>query len=259
VIERRVMPVPPALRPWVADISVTSISHGTRTVLDLPDPATTLTIRADGRGRRDVFVTGPRTHAIATWGRPGPACMQLRLHPGAAVPVGPLRGIVDDRVGLPAGDLAHALATVDPGTLHDPATLRSLARVLADWPPPVERVRDAAQLLADGEPVHAVARKLGVSERQLRTLFDRLVGVSPKQYARLQRVRMVLSDSDRGDLAAAAVRAGYYDQSHMTTEFRRLVGVPPGAYASGRRPPATPCGYQAVWAVAASVALRPSR
>ncbi len=225
----------------MAGITTTSISHGTHKVVELPDPATTLTVRAEATGRRDVFVMGPRTHAIATRGGPGPSCLQLRLHPGAAAPVAPLRGIVDDRLALPPGDLAQALATVDPGTGLDPGMIGLLAHVLANGPPPVDLVRDAAHLLAEGEAVHAVARKLGVSERQLRNLFDRLVGLSPKQFARLQRVRLVLTDVQRGDLAGLAARAGYFDQSHMTTEFRRLVGVPPGAYAAGRRPPVTPC------------------
>jgi AraC-like DNA-binding protein len=241
MVDRRVLPVPPALQPWVADISTTSISHGTRTVMEPPDPATTLTVRADGMGRRDVLVMGPRTHAIATRGSPGPSCLQLRLHPGAAVPVAPLHGIVDDRVGLPAGDLAQTLATGDPGMLLDPEMIEPLAQALANEPPLVDLVRDATRLLAEGEPVYSASRKLGVSERQLRNLFDRLVGVSPKQFARLHRVRLVLADAHRGDLAGLAARAGYYDQSQMTTEFRRLVGIPPAAYASGRRPPTTPC------------------
>jgi len=241
VLDRRLAPVPPALQPWVAEITTTSISHGTHTVVELPDPATTLTVRAEATGRRDVFVMGPRTHAIATRGGPGPSCLQLRLHPGAAAPLAPLRGIVDDRVALPAGDLAQALATVDPGTVLDPGMIGLLEHVLANGPPSVDLVRDAAHLLAEGEAVHAVARKLGVSERQLRNLFDRLVGVSPKRFARLQRVRVVLRDVRHRDLAGLAARAGYFDQSHMTTEFRRLVGVPPGAYAAGRRPLPTPC------------------
>jgi AraC-like DNA-binding protein len=241
VIDRRVLPVPPPLQPWVAGLSTTSIRHGTHTVVEPPDPAASLIVRADGRGRRDVLVVGPRTHAIATRGGPGPSCLQLRLHPGVAVPVARLRRIVDDRIALPGRGLAQTLATVDPGTLLDPGTIGPLAQALADGPPPVDLVRDATRLLAEGEPVHVTARKLGVSERQLRNLFDRLVGVSPKQFARLQRVRLVLADAHRGDLAGLAARAGYYDQSHMTTEFRRLVGVPPGAYASGRRPPPGPC------------------
>ena len=133
------------------------------------------------------------------------------------------------------------MATVDPDLLLDLGMIGPLAHVLANGPPSVDLVRYATHLLAEGETVYATARKLGVSERQLRNLFDRLVGVSPKQFARLQRVRLVLTDVLRGDLAGLAARAGYFDQSHMTTEFRRLVGVPPGAYAAGRRPPPTPC------------------
>jgi AraC-like DNA-binding protein len=140
--------------------------------------------------------------------------------------------------------LAKELAGIDPGALLDPAIVERLERALADGFPSPKRaglVQDAIQLLPD-ERVHVVAHKLDVSERQLRNLFDRALGLSPKQYARIHRVRAVLRDAQPGgDLAQLAAQAGYYDQSHMTTEFRRLVGVPPAAFTTGRRPPPTPC------------------
>lgn len=90
-------------------------------------------------------------------------------------------------------------------------------------------------------PVREVARELAVSERQLRNLFADGVGVSPKHYARIDRLRHVLTHAASAPWAELAAATGYYDQSHMTADFRTLMGVPPGAFFTGRLPRATPC------------------
>ena len=104
-----------------------------------------------------------------------------------------------------------------------------------------ELVRAAMPSLTAGERVGAAASRLHISERRLRTVFTDVVGVPPKAFSRIARVRAVLAGAaDRG-LAQVASEAGYYDQSHMTTEFRDVMGVPPGEFIAGRLPSATPC------------------
>ena len=66
------------------------------------------------------------------------------------------------------------------------------------------------------------------------------VGVSPKRYARIQRVRVALALQGQFPLARLAVEAGYYDQSHLTAEFRATMGITPHAFISGHLP--TPAG-----------------
>jgi AraC-like DNA-binding protein len=121
----------------------------------------------------------------------------------------------------------------------DPAG--ALTAALADLPADPDLVASAAELLTGGN-VEAAARRLHVSERRLRTVFADGMGLSPKHFARIARVRAVLGRSPERAWADVALAAGYYDQSHMTAEFRRLMGVPPAAFAAGRRPPATRCG-----------------
>ncbi|MEV1178938.1 helix-turn-helix domain-containing protein, partial [Nonomuraea sp. NPDC049784] len=87
------------------------------------------------------------------------------------------------------------------------------------------------------EPVPAIARRLAVSERHLRGLFSDGVGVPPKRFERITRVRKVLA----GGRASSWATAGYYDQSHMTAEFRAMMGVTPGAFFAGRLPALQPC------------------
>jgi transcriptional regulator GlxA family with amidase domain len=88
--------------------------------------------------------------------------------------------------------------------------------------------------------VGEVARHVGVSERQLRNLFTTTVGVPPKQFARLSRVRTILDGAGRRSWSRLANDAGYYDQSHMTAEFREVMHVTPSAFAAGRLP-TVPC------------------
>ncbi|GAA5003737.1 hypothetical protein GCM10023257_55900 [Streptomyces hyderabadensis] len=66
------------------------------------------------------------------------------------------------------------------------------------------------------------------------------MGISPKQFARLARVRSVVPGLRRAPLARLAGDAGYCDQSHMTAHFREVMQVTPTAFAAGRLP-AVPC------------------
>jgi methylphosphotriester-DNA--protein-cysteine methyltransferase len=75
----------------------------------------------------------------------------------------------------------------------------------------------------------------------LRNLFAEGVGLSPKHYARIDRVRTVLNRAGSVAWAELAAATGYYDQAHMTSDFRTLMGVPPRSYFTGRLPEAMPC------------------
>lgn len=85
----------------------------------------------------------------------------------------------------------------------------------------------------------------GYSERQVRNLFRRHVGISPKQFARVQRFKRLLASLGGAedpwlgagplppqDWAGLAVAHGYVDQSHLSHEFRAFAGMTPGAYAA---------------------------
>jgi AraC-like DNA-binding protein len=75
----------------------------------------------------------------------------------------------------------------------------------------------------------------------LRNLFAGEVGLSPKRFARIDRVRGVLASAGRRQWAQLANDTGYYDQAHMIAEFRAMMGVPPGAFVAGRLPAVHPC------------------
>jgi AraC-like DNA-binding protein len=73
----------------------------------------------------------------------------------------------------------------------------------------------------------------GYSARRFTTLFVRDVGLTPKMYSRLQRMRNVLEHVARVghvDWAAVASEHGYYDQSHLTRDFREFTACTPATY-----------------------------
>ncbi|MFJ6672022.1 helix-turn-helix domain-containing protein [Actinosynnema sp. NPDC091369] len=218
------------LRPWVAGIGVQSFEAG-GTVVHAPDTATTLVLCTASEG---AYVVGPRDRARYRVG--GDAWRTVvRLAPGRAQAV--LDVSVDELV-----DRAVPLSEVWGRPVGDEAALRSalLRRVATADPKRSDLVHAAARLLR-AHGVAETARALSVSERHLRTLFTRAVGLSPKQFARVDRVRRVVARGARGGWARLAAELGYYDQAHLSREFRATMGVPPGAYLAGDLPDATYC------------------
>jgi AraC-like DNA-binding protein len=73
----------------------------------------------------------------------------------------------------------------------------------------------------------------GYSPRRFTTLFTDAVGLTPKLYSRINRLRSVVERVARGGEVAWADLAseyGYYDQSHLTRDFREFSGVTPGEF-----------------------------
>jgi AraC-like DNA-binding protein len=73
--------------------------------------------------------------------------------------------------------------------------------------------------------------RTGLSPRQLRRLFQKYVGDTPKMLARVVRFQMVLRAWYRKKTDASSaifLDAGFYDQAHFTKEFKAFYGVTPG-------------------------------
>lgn len=74
---------------------------------------------------------------------------------------------------------------------------------------------------------------LDVSHKHLTHQFTRLVGVGPKQFARMLRLNSVIGALDVAqpvDWVAVAHAANFYDQSHFINEFGAFTGLTPGEY-----------------------------
>lgn len=192
-----------------------------------------------------AMISGPTGHASAIEFEEGHAHISVAFTLGAAhcfftPPVDLLR---DDLVPLEAlwgrsgaglrERLMEAPTPSDALAVMEDVLLRQVTGVLAPDPAVVA----AATALSRGVPVGEVSRALGLLPRTLRRRFTAQVGLTPKRFARVQRLQRLVRDLDgqtQVDWAAAAARHGYADQPHLADEFRELVGVTPTEYLRSR-------------------------
>ena len=81
--------------------------------------------------------------------------------------------------------------------------------------------------------VRDLAQDLGVTERHLRSVLAREVGLGPKRLARITRVTRTLrmAEADPGlGWAPLAASAGYCDQPHLIEDFQTLLGESPETF-----------------------------
>jgi AraC-like DNA-binding protein len=74
-----------------------------------------------------------------------------------------------------------------------------------------------------------LARRLAISERQLRRRFGRSVGLPPSTFARVTRMHRALRLAARRDRlwGTVAFDAGFSDQAHLSREIHALTGHSP--------------------------------
>ncbi|HWA86180.1 MAG TPA: helix-turn-helix transcriptional regulator [Opitutus sp.] len=85
--------------------------------------------------------------------------------------------------------------------------------------------------MAGPKRMEQLTRYIGLSQSALERRFRRTIGLSPKKFASVIRLRHAVQlMSTEDDLAAVANAAGYFDQSHFINDFRRAMGRTPTAY-----------------------------
>lgn len=89
-------------------------------------------------------------------------------------------------------------------------------------------VRDGGQ-----RPIGELTRDFELSERTLERRFRRIIGVTPKKYARVVRLQNAMRQhSQCRSWAETAQVAGYFDQAHLIRECQDMLGVSPEAVFS---------------------------
>jgi AraC-like DNA-binding protein len=191
-----------------------------------------------------TMVSGPAGRAVVMEFEEGHGHVAVSFALGAAscflgVPASVLR---DDLVPLPElwGRAGACLREQLLGAASPDAALTVMEEVLASClagPGPDPLVTAAAGALARGMAVGEVADRVGLLPRTLRRRFTAQVGLTPKRFGRIQRLKRVVLDLDgqaEADWAAVAFRHGYADQPHLADEFRELGGVTPTQYLRSR-------------------------
>jgi AraC-like DNA-binding protein len=199
----------------------------------------TYTSCESGAPPASALAVGTMTRPLVVGATAASAYVGVRFWPGRALPfVGiPAAEITDHRVAVADlwQDRGASFENVNIGNLE---VLRSrfeqllMTRLVGARP--VDRAVDAAVgaiLRAGGNlSIASLAPALGVTRQHLAREFAMHVGVSPKVFARIARVRRVLSKARVAtavDWTALALDAGYYDQAHLVGEVRELTGRTP--------------------------------
>ena len=95
------------------------------------------------------------------------------------------------------------------------------------------RVREHLAAHAHEQTASAELERIaGLDRFTLARQFRRAYGTSPDRYRTMRRLELARAAIAGGTpLAAAALDAGFADQSHLTRQFRRAYGMTPGRFA----------------------------
>lgn len=183
-------------------------------------------------------VTGPSVKAHRTEVHPGQVLIGTRLRPewsGALFKSGvaplldnimPLRQCapeIGERFERAAED-----ALTDNWTTLD-ALFVELSRSLAEIDLVVRVIATALTETDGGASIASLAAKAGLSPRQARRRFEAAVGMAPKAFARVRRVRRACTDAirDETNWSRLALEAGFTDQAHLARNFQSVFDLPP--------------------------------
>ena len=200
-----------------------------------------------GRASRvgGAMLAGPASRAAVIEFEQGHAhvCVTFALGAASRFVAAPLALARDEMVpleilwGAPGASLRERLLEASTPTDALAVTEAVLLGQLTGAGAPDPAVVAAAGALSRGVRVGEVAADLGLLPRTLRRRFTAAVGLTPKRFARVQRMQRLVRDLDGqhdADWAALAARHGYADQPHLADEFRELAGVTPGEYLRSR-------------------------
>ena len=243
----QILPSPAAIRDSVKAIW---IARGTKEGFDAPDPIVPdgcveiifnlgdRFINADtGELQPRTLIAGQMTRPVIALPTGNVDVIGVRFRTaraGAALRI-PMRELQDRLIdaasvsrGLGAIDSLAELAG-DDRLEHLGRELRSRLAITA-----CDHAIDHALALIDrargNVAVETIAKRIGISRRQLERLFNDRVGLGVKQIARISRVHNALGMlQQRPEMSGAeiAVECGYSDQAHLIRECRELAGQTP--------------------------------
>lgn len=113
--------------------------------------------------------------------------------------------------------------------------LLGLLRANGRTEPAVDRALELIEASRGHLRVGDLAAEIGVSGRHLTRLFQRAVGLGPKEFGRVNRflrALQLLTDGSQRPLTDVALDCGFFDQAHFNHEFRELAGMSPGDLAT---------------------------
>jgi AraC-like DNA-binding protein len=236
----------PGASPWVANhwrFVVEARDPEEFEHVIVPDGTLSLSVACFPNGAvGPVTFAGPSTTAHRVKVHRGSTYIGVRLHPAASGRVLGLEGeALSGKIGLLSMAAPQAAAIVERAVQNHPGSAEDVMRALdgavttlverAIAPDPlIVRAVDALLQSHGSVPVERLATEAGFSPRQFRRKFQKHVGLSPKAFARVRRMRhacILLLQAQDAALAGVSHDGGYADQPHLTREFRGIFGSSP--------------------------------
>jgi AraC-like DNA-binding protein len=192
----------------------------------------------------DIWWVGVwNTYGTVAW-PPYTQLMGIHFKPGGAYPFlnFPLSALQNQIVSAEAlwGNFAaelydrlHAAPSIQARLLLFEALLRTRLHAA---PHGLNAVRHGVAEIARHQgtlSIKTLGDQMGISHNHLLTQFKRMVGISPKALARLNRLKHILHSIDPAqavDWTQIAHQSNYYDQAHFTKDFRSFTGQNPTDY-----------------------------
>ncbi len=210
---------------------------GSGVIFNFADP-----LNFDGtQRRRRALIAGPQLAStrLQLVGRVRMMGVRFRPGMGAAmfgIGLDELTGFHDadwPRLGL--AHLVDQLAELERGA-QQALIERELLRRLEETQARRNPVQQLLNRIAASEGRGRLAdllQSVPLGQRQLERLFRHQVGMTPKQFSRIQRVALVRNQLRTGQpLLDTALSCGYSDQAHFIHDFKTVVGMTPGQYRS---------------------------
>jgi len=130
--------------------------------------------------------------------------------------------IVEERLQATT-DVNHAIAIVEEFLLNNLFPAK-----------PDELVREAVRLLTTtfGKiNIRELASQLCISQDAFEKRFRKVVGSSPKHFARTIRLRAVVNQKQHPQpITSLALETGYFDSAHFNKDFKAFTGQSPSAF-----------------------------
>lgn len=210
----------------------------------LPDGCNDLIIHYSAHAPK-VTLVGPMTRPDKSWAKPGEYFVGIRLQPGVLLRQSctNLSQVRDQHILASEGVSRDLLALLyrpnfSEGNLLDSLEHWAQTQARQDQWISDSAVDDALCRIQENPllPVQSLYHDFPLSSRALERRFLKMVGITPKFYARVLRQQLAarrLSESVVS-MAGLAQDLGYADQAHFIRDFKALAGLTPDRFRAER-------------------------
>jgi AraC-like DNA-binding protein len=209
-------------------------------VQTLPDPSTYVIVEVPKGGAPRCVISGPRLKSVRWAPTEAMQVIGIRLRPGVAFLLTEVsaerwagrREPLDERLGSCVTELAMQISG-SPRTEARFDLLESFLVARLVGKEVDRRVCIALHLIQRSRGamrVSEIARRCGLSCRQLERLLRVWVGISPKPLARIARFQAALESAGEqpaSEWTYVAAEQNYVDQAHLIHEFSGFTGASP--------------------------------